>query len=146
VTKTAIDLEKRTLLETRTKTGVPRIGVLWQRTIDAIKAYQDEHPHDFETVFVSEIGRPYTPKHLGRLFRSIRDKAGVDETVSFDMIRDGANSAAIDGNADPVHVEMLLGHKNRDSRQLLEAETIDGCGCRRRNRTPLLPSETEGQG
>ncbi len=115
VKKTDIDLKKQTLVNRRTKTGVPRIAILWDRTIQAIEKYQAEYPHHSEFLFVSYNGGQYAANHIGRGFRRLRVVAGVpskgDNKVEFSHIRDGAQTAAIEGGADAVRVDMLLGHK-----------------------------------
>lgn len=42
-------------------------------------------------------------------FGKIRDKAGL--TVKFEQLRDGGQTAAIEGGADPIHADILMGHK-----------------------------------
>ncbi len=111
VKKTEIDLNKRTFVGSRNKTGVVRVGVLWKRTVRAIRDYLTAEAHDSEFVFVSAIGEAYSRDHVGRNFRKLRTKAGVGEDVSFDMIRDGAYSAAIEGGADVNDARLLAGHR-----------------------------------
>lgn len=111
LTKDAIDLDKGFLRNARTKTRVPRIAVLWKRTIDAIREYQTKDPHSSQYVFVSATGYQYAPNHIGRNFRKLRCKAGVSDEVDFTHIRDGAQTAAIEGGADVIHTDMLLGHR-----------------------------------
>ena len=112
VKKSDIDIRRKTLRNERTKTGVPRIAALWDRTIEAIQAYLKEEPHKSAYIFVADEGQPYTSKHLARVFREkVRAAAKVPDTVSFDMLRDGAQTAAIEGGAEEQHAEMLLGHR-----------------------------------
>lgn len=112
VHKSAIDLDKGTLRDERTKTGVPRIAVLWKRTIKAIRDYQASKPHKSEYLFVSSIGKQYHPRKLTKGFARLRTKAfGDNNTVAFNHIRDGAQTAAIESGADPLTVDMLLGHR-----------------------------------
>ena len=111
VKKSEIDLEKKTLLTRRSKTGVIRAAVLWDRTVEAIKAYQAKEPHGSDFLFISETGLPYTSNHLGRNFRRRRDKAGLPDTVTMDMFRDGAFTAAVQGCDNPVHADIYAGHR-----------------------------------
>ena len=97
----------------RGKTGVPRVAVLWRRTVEAIKAYQAEARHESSYLFVGRTGQPYDGNHVGRNFRRIRSEAGVPDDVEFAHIRDGAYSAAF--NADGVeekHAKVLAGHRS----------------------------------
>jgi len=111
VTKSSVNLRRKTLVERRTKTGVPRIAVLWNRTCDAIRAYQKNHKHDSELLFLGQSGREYSPSQVARLFRKLRKEAGIPESVQFADIWDGAQTSAIEHGADLLQTEMLLGHK-----------------------------------
>lgn len=100
-----IDLDKRTLITDRAKTGQTRIAVLWQATVDLLKALPRRGPY----VFVSEHGGPIAPNTLRRDWWDARKRAKIDD-VDFSMIRDGAYSAAVDGGADLTHAKLLAGH------------------------------------
>jgi integrase len=110
--KDDVDLQKKTLVTRRPKTGVIRVAVLWERTIAAIEGYQSNEPHDSEFLFISEAGLPYSTNHMGRNFRRRRDKAGLPVTVTMDMFRDGAFTAAIQGGHNPIHADILAGHQS----------------------------------
>ena len=110
VRKTEIDLDAKTLRMDRGKTGIVRIAVLWDRTVDAIREYQAEHPHESDYVFISEEGQPYNANHVGRNFRRRRKLAGLPFSVQFAHIRDGAETAAIEGGADLTQARLLAGH------------------------------------
>ena len=110
--KSEIDLKKKTLLTRRPKTGVIRAAVLWDRTVEAIKAYQAKEPHGSDFLFISETGLPYNSNHLGRNFRRRREKAGLPDTVTMDMFRDGAFTAAVQGCDNPVHADVYAGHQS----------------------------------
>jgi len=111
VKKSHLDLDGRTLVMDRGKTGVPRIAVLWQRTIDAIREYQAEHPHRSEYLFVSATGASYNANHMGRNFRKRRAEAKLPDSIEFAHIRDGAYTAAVEGGADVNNAKMLAGHR-----------------------------------
>jgi integrase len=110
VLKPEIDLDNGTFVTDRNKTGVTRIAVLWQRTVDAIRGYQAERPHDSPYLFVSQTGAQYNSNHVGRNFRRRRETAGLPESVEFAHIRDGAYTAAIEAGADLTHAKLLAGH------------------------------------
>ena len=108
-----VNLDKRTLVMDRGKTGIPRVAVLWQRTVDAIRAYQAEARHQSSHLVVGRTGQPYDGNHVGRNFRRIRKEASVPDEIEFAHIRDGAYSAAF--NADGVeekHAKVLAGHRS----------------------------------
>lgn len=109
IRKADIDLDKGTLVTSRNKTGVVRIAVLWSETIEAIRQYQTECPHESEYLLVSRTGAAYDGNHMGRNFARRRTEAGLTD-VEFNHLRDGAYSAAIDGGADLLHAKLLAGH------------------------------------
>ncbi len=106
-----IDLKARTLVMDRGKTGVPRVAVLWKRTIKAIRKYQASSPHKSAFLFVSRTGCPYNANHMGRNFRRRRVEAKLPDSVAFNSIRDGAYTAATQGGAIIDQARMLGGHR-----------------------------------
>jgi hypothetical protein len=42
----------------RQKKKILRVGVLWDRTVEAIKAYQAEQKNDTDNLFITDIGTP----------------------------------------------------------------------------------------
>jgi integrase len=111
IKKNEVDLQKRVLVTRRTKTGVVRAAVLWERTVREIEAYLKAEPSDSESLFVSQNGGAYSANHISRNFRRRRGEAGLPENVRADMIRDGSYSAAIRGCTNPAHAEILAGHR-----------------------------------
>jgi len=111
VKKNEVDLDRRILVMRRRKTGSVRIAVLWERTVAAIREYQQANPHEAESLFVNKDGRPYNANHVSRNWRRLRKKAGVDDSVEFAALRDAAYSSAIEGGADVDHARLLAGHR-----------------------------------
>lgn len=111
VKKRHIDLKRGTLVMDRGKTGVPRVAVLWQRTIDAIKAYQQEQPHESAYVFTSQTGKPCVTRDIDRAFVIRRKRAGVPTAVVFSSIRDGGYTAAVEHGASVDQARLLAGHR-----------------------------------
>jgi integrase len=119
VQKAHLDLKNKWLtnnFRTKTRRGKRksnRIAVLWDRTVEAIAAYWKEEPHESSAAFVSDLGTPYAVKTLQNWFRQeLRENTDVPEDVKFNHLRDGAATAAgNDPKVDPLHVDMLLGHK-----------------------------------
>ncbi len=110
--KADVDLAAGTLVMDRGKTGVPRVAVLWARTVEAIREYGTDKPHHSAYVFVSQIGDRYNANHISRNFSRRRDAIGLPSSVQFADLRDGAFTAAF--NADGVeekHAKVLAGHK-----------------------------------
>lgn len=112
--KTDIDLDKKWLRSYRNKTGVPRVAVLWDRTAAAIRSYLASHNTASEYLFLVERGKtkgkPYeTPGVLSKWFKRLAVDAHCPK-VEFAHLRDGTQTAAIEGGADPVKADILMGH------------------------------------
>jgi integrase len=98
-----------TVIFERAKTKTARVGVLWQRTRDALAAYEEAEPHESDFVFISDAGAPYSDQGLRHGFQRLRVRADVKAELAH--IRDGAYTAAIEGGADVLHAQILAGHK-----------------------------------
>ncbi len=111
VERSHLNPNAKMLVMDRGKTGIPRIAVLWARTVEAIREYQQSEPHESPHLFVSATGLPYNANHIGRNFRRRRAEAGLPDSVAFEFIRDGAYTAAVDGGASVDQAKMLAGHR-----------------------------------
>ncbi len=110
--KTAVNLKSGVVIFDRAKTRqTTRVGVLWKRTIAALRAYQKAQPHNAETVFITQYGKPYGAKGFRTTFRNLRKKWGLPDDVEFQHIRDGGYSAAIQGGASETVAKILAGHR-----------------------------------
>lgn len=105
-----VNLTKKTVVTSRSKTSVIRIGVLWDRTIKAIQAIQPRHPQAGTPVFISKRGSRWSPNTANTLFRRLRKKAGVPEAVKAEHCRDGAYTTAIEAGLDLTQAKLLAGH------------------------------------
>jgi integrase len=112
IKKTHIDLIKRTLVMDRGKTGVPRVAVLWFRTVKAIRSYlKEEKRNHSDYLFLTYAGKPYSAHSIGSIWRKLRKKAKVDHAVKFEHIRDASQTAAIDAECTIDEVRFLMGHR-----------------------------------
>ena len=116
--KDAIDWDKGWVVFDRIKAAkgdrkpVARVGVLWDRTKQALIDYLESSGHQAEQVFITQYGKPYTAQGLRTAFRFLReDKAGLGKEVELAHIRDGAYTAAVQGGAAEIHCKILAGHK-----------------------------------
>jgi integrase len=111
VKKSNIDLTARTMTMRRGKTGVARIACLWDRTVQAIREYQKAEPHQSEFVFVNMNGVPYDANHVTRNYRRRREAAELPVGVTFDQIRDGSYTSAVESGCDLTEAKALAGHR-----------------------------------
>jgi len=108
----AVDFDSGVIIFDRAKTGqTTRVGILWERTKDALQAYLQTVNHNKDSVFITQYGTPYTAQGLRTVFRFFRDKTDLDHALNLAHIRDGAYSAAIEGGATETIAKILAGHK-----------------------------------
>jgi len=111
LTKSAIDFENGWVIFDRNKAGATtRVGVLWDRTAEALQTYLDSSGHGGEHVFITQYRSPYTAQGLRNAFRFLRAKTTVPN-VEHAHIRDGGYTAAIRGGASETLAKLLAGHK-----------------------------------
>lgn len=110
--KSAVDFKSGVVIFDRAKTGqTTRVGVLWPRTIAALRAYQKAEPHEAATVFITQYGTGYSDEGFRTTFRMLRKEWGLPDSVEFQHVRDGSYSAAIRGGASETVAKILAGHK-----------------------------------
>lgn len=106
-----IDLDRGVYHSLRGKTKVARAGVLWQRTIDALKEVARSPDDDY--VFHKSSGHPHTDTTIRKWFWALRADAGVAKTVQLADCRDGAFTEAASGEGvDFRHAQVLAGHRS----------------------------------
>lgn len=104
-----IDRAPRVRREHGTGASRPRIAVLWNERVKAIRAYQKSQPHSSKFSFVCDAGGPFSGAIIGNNHRKIRKQAKLPK-VEFAQIRHGAETAAIEGGAEVTHAKLLAGH------------------------------------
>ncbi|MCZ6655271.1 MAG: hypothetical protein O7D91_19870 [Planctomycetota bacterium] len=114
-----IDFEAGTVYFPRVKprTKIPRVAVLWDRTLRALRAYKDEYPHDArdakgrKVLIVTQQLKPLTENShtwFCKWWRSLRDRAGLPADVTFKTLRSGGYTEACQVSRDQADV--LAGH------------------------------------
>ncbi len=106
-----INLDEKTLVMDRDKTGVPRVAVLWERTIVALREHLSTRKRCSPYLFVATTGNPYDGNHVTRHFRRHRSEAQIPDSVEFAHIRDGAYTAAVEAGVDAMQASLLAGHR-----------------------------------
>ncbi|MBW8015129.1 MAG: tyrosine-type recombinase/integrase [Planctomycetes bacterium] len=119
-----LDLKNKTIIMNRLKTSkrtqrrskmVPRACYLWDRTIAAIKAYQQDYPHQSKYLIVNENGGKLTRSAVGNIWYRIRThkKTNVDSSVQFKHIRSGCRQAAAEMELDgDQKIKYLMGQRS----------------------------------
>lgn len=110
-----IDFEKKTFAHRRGKTGIARIAVLWDRTIEAIEKMLEVSPRNDRKsgpLFLTPSQGNRLNGNIARdVFRDLRTATGISKTVKMADIRDGAYTAAASSGVNLDHCRMLAGHK-----------------------------------
>lgn len=93
----------------RTRGAVPRVAVLWKRTLQLLKKLNRQHTN----LFISDYKRPVHIETIRRHWRSLCKKAGIKRRITFANLRDSALTAAAE-STDPVvpvqQYHVLAGH------------------------------------
>ena len=118
VKKSDLDLDKGTFVSRRAKTRVRRVAMLWPRTVELIRQLLRNAPHGRKELLLNQNGAPYNANHIGRNWRNLIAKAGLQD-IEFASIRDGGYSAACEG-ATLDEVRVLAGHSAQISDHYLK--------------------------
>jgi len=105
-----VDLQKGTVVTSRPKTSVIRVGVLWPETIKALKAIRPAEPRPEAPIFLSKRGGRLSINMVSKEFRTLRRTSGVADHVKAEHYRDGAYTAAIEAGVDLTQAKLLAGH------------------------------------
>ena len=108
---TDINLIDKSLSKPRIKTGVISVAILWDRTIQSIQEMQVNQDNDTDFLFLNNDGNPIKPRNIQKWWRRERRRAGVDDVVKFENIRDSAQTVPVD--CDPTllfETKLLMGH------------------------------------
>ncbi len=112
IKKTDIDLKSKTLRMYRGKTSVIRVASLWNRTVQAIQAYQNDSPdNNTDYLFISRIGTPYRAERVRKTWEKLRPRAKIKKSVKFEHIRDAAATIPFDHGESVDTIKLILGHK-----------------------------------
>lgn len=105
-----VNLERQVVVTSRSKTGVIRVGVLWDRTAEVLASLKVAAADSNTPVFTSRRGTRWHVGTAGDQFRKLRRAAGVNESVKAEQFRDGAYTAAIEAGVELLQTKLLAGH------------------------------------
>lgn len=115
LTWSMIDFRRGTIRFDRTKAigrargSVPRVAVLWKRTIAALRKIRNGHDH----VFLSTVGRPVHIETIRRHWMTLCDQAKIKRRLTFANLRDSALTVAAESTSPVVPMQqyhILAGH------------------------------------
>lgn len=113
-----IDFGKRTIRFDRSKTlgqrmqPVPRVAVLWRRTVSALDRIRNGSLH----VFLSSTGSPVHIETIRKHWKRLCKTAGIERRLTFANLRDSALTAAAGSQTPPIPIHqyhILAGHVSR---------------------------------
>ncbi len=96
----------------RARGSVPRVAVLWKRTMRALKKIENDHSH----VFISAYGTPVHIETIRNHWKALCEKAGVTSSLTFANLRDSAMTVAASSENPAVPEQQyhaLAGHVAR---------------------------------
>ena len=106
----ALDLEACTLTFVREKENTPRVCCLWTRTVTALRSAMKGR-EGRKWVFETSRKGQWSSRAFQKQFRKLAVKAGLPD-LAFDVIRDGAYSAAINApGVSDKEAKLLAGHR-----------------------------------
>jgi integrase len=112
--KPDIDLDNKTLQMPRPKTGIIRVAILWDRTVDAINEMLQERKKqkiDSEYLFLNSYNRPIREQNIRRWWERNRKHAKLDKSVKFEHIRDATQTIPLDDDPKSlVETNLIMGH------------------------------------
>ena len=99
----------RTKAVGRAKGPVPRVAVLWRRTLKALKKIDNEHRH----IFALDHGSPPHVETIRRHWDDLLEAAGIEGDITFGVLRRSAQTAAASSKNPAVpyqQYQVLSGH------------------------------------
>jgi integrase len=103
-----IDFDNGTMTTRRTKTGVIRVAVLWDRTIAALKALLRS---DDDMIFRTEGTRmQHNYQTVYKAFKALRKRVPSASAVQLSHIRDGAFTASVRAKVEMDYCRIYAGH------------------------------------
>ncbi|MBN1816306.1 MAG: tyrosine-type recombinase/integrase [Sedimentisphaerales bacterium] len=106
-----INLKEKTLAMPRPKTGIIRVAMLWERTVDAIEHMLSERTVDSEYLFLNKADLAMKERNISKWWARQRKRAGVPEAVKFEHIRDATQTVPLDDNPGSlIETNLIMGH------------------------------------
>lgn len=108
-----IDKQRKTLKMIREKEGSLKVGYLWNETIEALTEYENTIKGSVRWLFTSTHKGKYAVSSLQDYIREFSRKIkGLSlDNITFEMLRNGASTAADDGELEYHYIEYGLGHQ-----------------------------------
>ena len=112
----AVDLASGVVMYDREKTDTPRVGLLLNATVKAIRAWikvrQEYGVDDRETLFLTTIGTPWGKKSVGQLLDRHKRLADLPDDLTPKCFCKGGYDAALqDEDVDLYTAKILAGHR-----------------------------------
>ncbi len=108
-----------------------RIIPIYPRAADALRRYLEQARRGFlknpgeRALFLNQRGRRLTRQGLWLIIKSYAEDAGLPDTVTPHTLRHSFATHMLDGDADLINVQQLLGHANVSTTQVYTQVTTE---------------------
>jgi integrase/recombinase XerD len=126
----SIDVERGTVMILQGKGRKDRMIPIGERALAWIEKYRDSgRPElvlgrDDGTLFLSNLGEPFTPNRITQLVRDYVDQAGIGKRGSCHMFRHTMATLMLENGADIRFIQAMLGHANLNTTQIYTQVSI----------------------
>lgn len=124
------DLNRGIVIIRHGKGRKERVVPIGDRALAWIKKYLWElrpglvtNPDD-NTLFLTQTGKPLTPKHLSRIVRVHVNVSGIGKEGSCHMFRHTMATLMLEGGADTRYIQQMLGHASLETTQIYTRVSI----------------------
>ena len=105
------DLRAKTFDSRRIKTGgTPRMGMLWDRTVEAIRTYRATIDPKHTTLLAGDDRDDWPARQIFKKFAELRETPSVPKSVTASHLRDGTDTRATESGASDRICRVIMGH------------------------------------
>jgi integrase/recombinase XerD len=125
-----IDIERGTVMVRQGKGRKDRMIPIGERALAWIEKYRDDvRPElatgaDDGTLFLSNLGEPFSPNRLTQLVRDYVDAAKIGKRGSCHLFRHTMATLMLENGADIRYIQAMLGHAKLDTTQIYTQVSI----------------------
>ena len=126
----SIDLERGTVMIRQGKGKKDRMIPIGERAMAWIEKYRDSSRpelaigRDDGTLFLSNLGKAFTPNRITQLVREYVDKAALGKRGSCHLFRHTMATLMLENGADIRFIQAMLGHAKLDTTQIYTQVSI----------------------
>ncbi|MDM5182048.1 site-specific tyrosine recombinase XerC [Massilia sp. DJPM01] len=125
-----IDIERGTMMVRQGKGKKDRMIPIGERALAWIQKYRDDvrselaPAQDDGTLFLTQLGEPFTPNRLTQMVRDIIDAAKINKRGSCHLFRHTMATLMLENGADIRFIQAMLGHVELKTTQIYTQVSI----------------------